>query len=93
MFPEVEFKFGAPSKPSATKKKVQYGLLNMLVNNQVSHEAQYATAGQFAFFNGRRALAEYPEVARVESQAVCPCTCCRQYFLGTSFEFEDLATH
>ena len=37
---------------------------------------------------GRRALSEYPEVARVESQAVC-----RQYFLGASFKFADLAPH
>ena len=34
--------------------------------------------------NGRRALAEYPDVARVESQAVCRCTVCRQDFLQTS---------
>ena len=36
------------------------------------------------FANGRRALAKYPEVARVESQAVCRCTVCRQDFLQTS---------
>ena len=43
--------------------------------------------------NGRRALTEYIEVARVESQTVCPCRICRQYFLETSFEFADLAPH
>ena len=43
--------------------------------------------------NGRRALAEYPEVARVESQAVCRCTVCRHDFLQTSFEFADLFPH
>ena len=43
--------------------------------------------------NGQRALAEYPEVACVKSQAVCPCTVCLQFFLGTSFEFADLAPH
>ena len=43
--------------------------------------------------NGRCALTEYPEVACVESQYVCPCTVCWQHFLGTSFEFADLAHH
>ena len=43
--------------------------------------------------NDRRALAKYPEVARVESQAVCRCTVCRQDFLQTSFEFADLVPH
>ena len=43
--------------------------------------------------NGRRAFAEYPDVARVESQAVCRCTVCRHDFLQTSFEFADLFPH
>ena len=43
--------------------------------------------------NGRRALAEYPDVARVESQAVCRCTVCPQHFLQTSFKFADLVPH
>ena len=48
-------------------------------------------------YNGRGALAENPEVAlavgeRDREGRERP-TVCRQYFLGTSFEFADLAPH
>ena len=49
------------------------------------------------YHNGRGALAEYPEVARVDSardqEGESGHTVCRQYFLRTSFEFADLAPH
>ena len=57
------------------------------------HTGPGDTSVLYSDINCRRALAEYPEVARVESQAVCPCTVCRQYFLGNTFEFADLAPH
>ena len=45
--------------------------------------------------NGRGALAENPEVALVRGngRGESGRTVCRQYFLGTSFEFADLASH
>ena len=80
-----------------TERSQTTAKLSILPGSAVPGCCLVSLRGPLQGWNGQGALAEYPEVARVDSardqEGESGHTVCRQYFLRTSFEFADLAPH